>query len=101
MVAEFDKRRQVILDGIEQSPGLTCPVAPTGAFYFFVKHAVPGMDSTALADHLLEKGGVALVPGSAFGSNGEGYLRISYATSLEDCKEGMERIGRLMKDLVG
>ena len=101
MVAEFDKRRRVILDGIEQTPGLACPVAPSGAFYFFIKHDVPNMDSAALADHLLEKGGVALVPGSAFGSNGEGYLRLSYATSLEDCREGMERIGSLMKERVG
>ena len=76
-------------------------MAPSGAFYFFVKHAVPDMDSSVLADYLLEKGGVALVPGSAFGSNGEGYLRISYATSLEDCREGMERISRVMTELVG
>jgi aspartate/methionine/tyrosine aminotransferase len=101
MVAEFDRRRKVILAGIEQAPGLSCPVAPSGAFYFFVKHAVPDMDSSALADYLLEKGGVALVAGSAFGSNGEGYLRISYATSLEDCREGMERIGRVMTELAG
>lgn len=101
MVAEFDERRRAVLDGIEQAPGLSCPVAPSGAFYFFIKHAVPNMDSAALADYLLDKGGVALVPGSAFGGNGEGYLRLSYATSLEDCKEGMERICGLMSELVG
>jgi len=101
MVAEFEKRRRVILDGIETAPGLSCPAAPLGAFYVFVKHDVPGMDSETLADYILEKGGVALVPGLPFGRRGEGYLRLSYATSLEDCKAGMERIGRVMEELVG
>jgi aspartate aminotransferase/aminotransferase len=96
MVAEFDARRRVIMQGIENSPGLTCPVKPTGAFYVFVRHDVPGMNSSDLADHLLEKGGVAVVPGPSFGSKGEGYLRISYATALEDCQEGMERIAHAM-----
>ena len=99
MVAEFDTRRRVIIQGIEKSPGLTCPVVPTGAFYVFVKHDVPGMNSSDLADYLLEKGGVAVVPGSPFGSKGEGYLRISYATALEDCQEGMERIAHAMGQL--
>jgi aminotransferase len=99
MVEEFDARRQVILKGIEKSPGLTCPVVPTGAFYVFVKHDVPGMNSSELADLLLEKVRVAVVPGSPFGSKGEGYLRISYATSLEDCREGMARIANVMGQL--
>jgi aminotransferase len=71
-------------------------VVPTGAFYVFARHAVSGMNSLDLADHLLESGGVAVVPGSSFGSRGEGYLRISYATSLPDVREGMERIARIM-----
>lgn len=99
MVDEFDARRRVIMQGIEKSPGLTCPVVPTGAFYVFVRHDVAGMNSSDLADHLLEKGGVAVVPGSSFGSKGEGYLRISYATALEDCREGMERIAHAMGQL--
>ncbi len=57
------------------------------------------MSSAALADYLLDRGAVAVVPGSPFGSEGEGYLRISYATSLADCREGMERITRLMTEL--
>lgn len=99
MVAEFDRRRKLILDAIAQSPGLSCPTTPRGAFYVFAKHQVAGMDSTALADHLLEEGGVAVVPGPPFGTRGEGYLRISYATSLSDCREGMQRIARLMNEL--
>jgi len=99
MVAEFDSRRRVIIKGIEKSPGLTCPVVPTGAFYVFVRHDVPGMNSSDLADHLLEKSGVAVVPGPSFGSKGEGYLRISYATALEDCQEGMEKIAHAMGQL--
>jgi aminotransferase len=99
MVAEFDRRRKVILDGIAQSPGLSCPTIPLGAFYVFAQHQVAGMNSAVLADHLLEKGGVAVVPGVPFGTRGEGYLRISYATSLPDCREGMQRIARLMTEL--
>jgi aspartate/methionine/tyrosine aminotransferase len=99
MVAEFDRRRKVILDGIDRSPGLSCPTIPLGAFYVFAKHDVPGMDSDRLADYFLEQGGVAAVSGSPFGSGGEGFIRISYATAIEDCKEGMERITRLMTEL--
>jgi aspartate/methionine/tyrosine aminotransferase len=101
MVGEFDARRRVIMQGIEESPGLTCPVVPAGAFYVFAKHAVPGMNSTDLADHLLDKGGVAVVPGSSFGNRGEGYLRISYATSLQDVREGMERIAHTLDQVCG
>jgi aspartate/methionine/tyrosine aminotransferase len=96
MVNEFDRRRRTILQGIENTPGLTCPVAPKGAFYVFAKHDVPGMNTSELADHLLEKGGVAVVPGTSFGTRGEGYLRISYAISSPNCREGMERIAYAM-----
>jgi len=96
MVDEFDRRRRTILQGIENTPGLTCPVAPKGAFYVFAKYDVPGMNTSELADHLLEKGGVAVVPGTSFGTGGEGYLRISYATSSQNCREGMERIAHAM-----
>jgi aspartate/methionine/tyrosine aminotransferase len=57
------------------------------------------MSSIDLADHLLENGGVAVVPGSSFGSKGEGYLRISYATSLQDVREGMEKVAHTMAQL--
>lgn len=96
MVDAFDRRRRIILQGIENAAGLTCPVTPKGAFYVFAKHDVPGMNTSELADHLLEKGGVAVVPGTSFGAGGEGYLRISYATSSQNCREGMERIAHAM-----
>ena len=96
MVDEFDERRRLILQGIENAPGLTCPITPRGAFYVFAKHNVPAMNTSELADHLLHKGSVAVVPGTSFGSGGEGYLRISYATSSQNCREGMERIAHAM-----
>ena len=99
MVDEFDNRRRIVLQGIENSPGLTCPVVPKGAFYVFVRHDVPGMNTSELADHLLDEGGVAVVPGTSFGTMGEGYLRISYATSSQNCREGMDRIAHAMDKL--
>jgi aspartate aminotransferase/aminotransferase len=99
MVNEFRRRRHVILEGIAKCPGLNCDTLPLGAFYVFAKHDLSEWTSASLADHLLEQGGVAVVPGTAFGTRGEGYIRISYATSLEDCKDGIERIGRCMTEL--
>ena len=92
MVAEFDRRRHLILEGIDRCPGLDCEVTPMGAFYVFVKHDFPEWTSPELAEHLLEKAHVAVVPGPSFGPAGQGYLRISYATSYDDCREGMNRI---------
>ncbi|MGD9289824.1 MAG: pyridoxal phosphate-dependent aminotransferase [Desulfobacterales bacterium] len=101
MVEAFDHRRRIILKGLENAPGLTCPVVPKGAFYVFARHDVPGMNTHVLADHLLDKGGVAVVPGTSFGTMGEGFLRISYAVSSEKCREGMDRIAHAMTGLGG
>lgn len=101
MVAEFERRRKVILDGLSHAPGLSALTDPGGAFYVFVRHDTPGKDSLALADYLLDRGGVAVVPGTTFGENGEGCFRISFATSYEDCKEGMDRIATCMHELKG
>jgi aspartate/methionine/tyrosine aminotransferase len=101
MVAEFERRRRVILDGLSHAPGLSALTDPRGAFYVFVRHDTPGKDCSALADYLLDHGGVAVVPGTTFGGNGDGCFRISFATSYEDCKEGMERIARCMEELKG
>lgn len=100
MVSEFSKRRDVILKGVDDAPGLTCPVKPLGAFYVFAKHHVPDMSSVEVADYLLKHGGVAVVPGTVFGSEGEGFIRISYARSLDDCNEGMDRIIEAMGKLM-
>ena len=99
MVEAFDNRRRIVLQGIENAPGLTCPVVPKGAFYVFARHDVPGMNTSELADYLLDEGGVAVVPGTSFGTLGEGYLRISYATSSRNCREGMDRIVQAMDQL--
>jgi aspartate aminotransferase/aminotransferase len=100
MVAEFQRRRRVILDGLSHAPGLSALTDPRGAFYVFVRHETPEKDSSALADYLLDHGGVAVVPGTTFGEKGDGCFRISFATSYEDCKEGMERIAQCLQELV-
>ena len=99
MVAEFNRRRQIILDGIALAPGLTCPTIPRGAFYVFVRHDSTGMGSAQLADYILDTAGVAVIPGTPFGKRGEGFLRISYATSPAECKEGITRIAEVMSKL--
>jgi aspartate/methionine/tyrosine aminotransferase len=99
MVAEFNRRREIILDGITRAPGLGCPTTPRGAFYVFVRHDAADLDSVGLADYILDHAGVAVVPGTPFGKRGEGFLRISYATSQAECKEGMTRIAEVMQEV--
>ena len=99
MVAEFNRRREIILDGIKLASGLSCPTIPRGAFYVFVRHEAAGMDSAELADYILDTAGVAVIPGTPFGERGEGFFRISYATSQAECKEGMTRIAGVMDGL--
>jgi len=91
MVEEYERRRNVIVDGLNRIPGITCK-KPQGAFYAFPNIKGTGMTSSALANLILEKGGVALLPGSCFGAYGEGYLRLSYATSIPVIEEGLSRI---------
>ena len=99
MVTEFNRRREIILGGIGQAPGLECPTIPRGAFYAFVRHDTPGMDSATLADHVLDNAAVAVIPGPSFGQRGEGFLRISYAASRTECREGMARIAETMQKI--
>jgi aspartate/methionine/tyrosine aminotransferase len=91
MVAEYQRRRDVIVDGLNAIPGFACQ-KPQGAFYVFPNITGTGMSSTDLANLILEKAGVALLPGSSFGSYGEGYLRLSYANSIENIQRGLEKI---------
>ncbi|MFQ5894725.1 MAG: pyridoxal phosphate-dependent aminotransferase [Nitrospinota bacterium] len=91
MVAAFAARRRVILDGLRSIPGVSA-AEPGGAFYVFPNVASFGRSSQEMADYLLNKHGVATVAGSAFGSGGEGYLRIAYSCSLEECREGVGRL---------
>jgi hypothetical protein len=81
MVAEFERRRRVILDGLYHAPDLSALTDPRGAFYVFVRHETPKKDSSALADYLLDHGGVAVVPGTTFGEKEDGCFRISFAAS--------------------
>jgi aspartate aminotransferase len=94
MVAEFRRRRDVICKGLNEIPGFRCAI-PSGAFYAFANVTGTGMESKELADLLLQEGGVAGVNGGCFGEYGEGYLRFSYANSLSNIVEAIERIKRV------
>jgi len=95
MIREYEQRRDVIVAGLNELPGFRCR-KPQGAFYVFPNIKETGMSSDDLADLILEKAGVALLPGSCFGCYGEGYLRLSYATSIATIKEGLARIGSVL-----
>ncbi len=98
MVAEFKKRRDVIVDGLNSIKGISCKKSD-GAFYAFPNITGTGMSSKRMADYLLNEAGVATLSGSSFGSYGEGYLRLSYANSLENIKIALERIDKAVKSL--
>ena len=91
MMARFKEKRDKIVKGLNSIPGFTC-LAPKGAFYAFPNIKKTGMGSQECADHLLFKAGVATLPGTAFGPYGEGYLRFSYATTLENIDAAIKRI---------
>lgn len=91
MVAEFKKRRDLIVDGLNAIPGISCR-RPKGAFYVFPNVKKLGMDSSQLANYLLNEAGVATLSGTDFGKYGEGYLRLSYANSIENIEKALKRI---------
>jgi aspartate aminotransferase len=95
MVTEYQRRRDAIVDGLNAIPGFVCQ-KPQGAFYVFPNVTGTGMGSTELANLILEKAGVALLPGNSFGEYGEGYLRLSYANSIENIQKGLERIKSIL-----
>lgn len=88
----YDERRRYLVPALKEI-GLTVACEPLGAFYVFADARSWGGDSVALAGRLLEEAGVAVAPGADFGTGGEGFLRFSYATSLERLKEGVARLG--------
>ena len=96
MMARFKEKRDRIVKGLNSIPNFTC-LAPKGAFYTFPNIKKTGMNSQECADHLLYKAGVAVLPGTAFGPYGEGYLRFSYATTLENIDSAIERIKESFK----
>jgi aminotransferase len=95
MVAEYDRRRRLIVDGLN-SLGLKT-FEPRGAFYAFPQIALSGLDEETFAERLLHEEHVAMVPGSAFGAGGAGFVRCSYATSYEKIEEALRRLERFIR----
>ncbi|MEW5959700.1 MAG: pyridoxal phosphate-dependent aminotransferase [Chloroflexota bacterium] len=91
MVEAFRRRREVIVSGLNQIPGFRC-ANPAGAFYVFPNIQGTGMSSQELEAYLLETGGVATLSGTSFGRYGEGYLRLSYANSVENIQQALARM---------
>jgi aspartate/methionine/tyrosine aminotransferase len=91
MVAAFRARRDLIVEGLNQIPGFRC-AWPAGAFYVFPNVQGTGMSSKQVADYLLQTAGVAALNGGGFGRYGEGYLRFSYANSIENINRALDRI---------
>ncbi len=97
MIEQYSQRRRVIVQGLNDA-GLACTM-PGGAFYAFPSIKSTGLSSDEFCERLLFEEKVAVVPGSAFGECGEGYVRCSYATSMEKIEQAIERIGRFVKKL--
>ncbi|MEN8222366.1 MAG: pyridoxal phosphate-dependent aminotransferase [Acidobacteriota bacterium] len=89
--SKFKNRRDRIVDGLNNIPGVSC-LRPDGAFYVFPNIKSFGKSSAEIAEFLLDEAGVALLPGTSFGSYGEGYLRLCYATSMEEIEEALSKI---------
>jgi len=98
MVAEFRRRRDIVVDGLNALPGVRC-ARPRGAFYVFPNITGTGRSSAEVAERLLNEAGVATLAGTAFGEFGEGYLRLSYANSEANLREALERMRPLFAAL--
>ncbi len=96
MLAAFDRRRKVVVEGLNSLPGVTC-VTPKGAFYAFPNVSATGRKAKVLAKDLLEEKGVALIGGPDFGILGEGYIRVSYANSEENILRALERMQEFLE----
>jgi aspartate aminotransferase len=95
MVAEFDKRRKVVVAGLNKLPGVSC-ATPKGAFYAFPNVSRTGWKAKPLASSLLEDAGVAIIGGPDFGILGEGYIRVSYANSTENILKALDRMSEFL-----
>ncbi len=98
MVRAFDERRRAIVPMLNQLPGISC-IEPGGAFYAFPNISGTGLSAKELQNLMLEKAGVATVAGTSFGIHGEGYIRFSYANSLDNIRKAVERIGALLLEV--
>lgn len=97
MVTAFDQRREVIVDGLNRLPGFRCRT-PGGAFYAFPNIEETGLDARSLQKRLLEEAGLATVAGTSFGHLGEGFIRFSYANSVDNIENALKRIASLLVD---
>jgi aspartate aminotransferase len=95
MMKAFDERRNVIVKGLNTLPGITCRM-PGGAFYAFPNITHTRMDSATIQKRMLEEAGVAVIAGTSFGAYGEGYVRFSYANSIENIETALDRVARLL-----
>ena len=95
MVQQYNRRRHLVMQSFKDM-GLPC-FEPGGAFYAFPRVAVTGLKSEEFAEELLKEEQVAVVPGSAFGPSGEGFVRISYAASVDDLSEAFRRMARFAR----
>ena len=91
MVETFRRRRDLIVAGLDRLPGFSCAM-PRGAFYAFPNTSGTGWSSRELQDRLLHEAGVACLSGTSFGAFGEGFMRFSYANSIENIEEGLGRV---------
>ena len=97
MMRAFDRRRKVVVEGLNSLPGVTC-ITPKGAFYAFPNISETGWKAKKLATALLDEAGVALIGGPDFGVHGEGYIRLSYANSEENILRAIERMGNFLQN---
>jgi aspartate/methionine/tyrosine aminotransferase len=95
MMEEFTKRRDLVVAGLNSLPGITCP-EPKGAFYVFPNIKGTGLSSKEFAEKAMYEAGVALLAGTAFGSFGDGYVRISFANSQENLREAIQRLRTIL-----
>ena len=95
MVGEFDKRRKIVVERLNQLSGMSC-VTPKGAFYAYPNIKLTGWKAKRLASALLDETGVAVIGGPDFGVLGEGYIRVSYANSAENIIKALQRMGEFL-----
>ena len=95
MMTEFRIRRDLVVDGMNNLPGVTCRT-PGGAFYAFPNISGTGLDSRTFADRAMDEAGVALLSGTAFGEYGDGYIRISFANSQDNLRLAIDRLGEML-----
>jgi aspartate/methionine/tyrosine aminotransferase len=98
MVAEFRRRREVVVEGLNAIPRISCRT-PKGAFYVFPNVKEIGWEVRKLSDFILNEAGVAVLFGTSFGKYGEGYIRLSYANSVDNIKEGLSRIEKALQNV--